>query len=400
VPTSADTLLRFQRAAAPADAPTPRVLGVDDLSLRRGYTYATLLVDLETHRPVDLLGGREAGVLGAWLRRHPGVEVVARDRSGAYAEGARAGAPGATQVADRFHLLQNASAALDEVLRGRCQRLDAELAGTGATDADRRDRAMPARPVGPSERATAEQRAARVARWEQARALRAAGQTVRAIAAALAVDPKTARRLVASPEPPRNRSFRADPLASAALRPFVPYLEERWRTGCTDACRLFREIAGRGYCGSRRSLSRALEPWRGAGPPVPGARRRRSARWLLLRPPAALSPAEREALGRLLAAHPDLAAAHGLVQRFRALVADRAADRLDAWLDEAGVSGLAPFEALAVGLATDRLAVDAALHLRWSTGPVEGHVHRVKLLKRRGYGRAKLDLLRARVLAA
>ncbi|MDQ2998246.1 MAG: ISL3 family transposase, partial [Chloroflexota bacterium] len=116
MPVSPATLLRLARRDPPPPAPTPRVLGVDDFSLRKGQVFGTILVDLEQHQPIDLLADRSSDTLADWLQTHPGVEIISRDRSTEYADGATRGAPTAVQVADRFHLLQNLRETLQRVL--------------------------------------------------------------------------------------------------------------------------------------------------------------------------------------------------------------------------------------------------------------------------------------------
>jgi len=411
LPVSPDTLLRLIRRHPAPNRSTPRVLGVDDLALRKRRQYATILVDMETHRPVDLLEGREAEPLATWLRDHPGVEIVVRDRSGAYADGARQGAPDARQVADRFHLLQNASTALDELLRTRRRLAEAASQricvseGAKGEEATEATSLLPDRlGLGASTEIRRARRAARVAKWQEVHARRAAGENVSQIARHLGMGRQSVRLYLATPEPPKAGRLHPKPsgLTSPLLAPFVSYLQDRWQEGCHNATELFREIAARGFTGGRSLLSEAIKAWR---PPRPTKRQRRlsrrtTVRWICLRPPEQLKPEERLVLEAVLAGDQDLAKGHDLVQRFRRLVATRDIGGLDRWLTDAQESELAPFKALANGIISDRSAVEAALTLPWSNSPVEGHVHRVKLLKRRGYGRAKFDLLRSLVLAA
>jgi transposase len=404
LPTSPDTLLRLLRHAAAPVPVRPRVLGIDDLALRKGRTYATLFVDLATHQPIDLVLGRDAAVVAQWLREHPGVEIIARDRAEAYAPGARDGAPQAIQVADRFHLVQNASAALDELLHSRHRRIEIATAVTPAAAPDTKPAVEP-RPPSARQQRQATRRAARVGRWEQVRGLSAQGMSMRGIARAVGLHRKTVRRLLATPEPPRNQILHPRPggLTSPTLQPYVSYLQDRWQQGCHTICQLYRELVALGYPGSRSLLYQALQPWRPPRPPPrrgQGRARRLSLRWLCLRPPDQLRPEEHAALDGALAKDPELAQGYDLLQRFRVLVATRDVAALDRWLTDAHTSALPSFVTLATGIQRDRAAVDAALTLPWSTGMVEGHVHRVKLIKRQGYGRATLDLLRRRILAA
>src|SRR5512139_3304283 len=116
VTVAKDTLLRLVRSLPDPRVGQLRVVGIDDFALRRRHVYATIVVDLETRRPVDVIEGREAGPVAAWLAQHPQVEVVCRDRARAYAEAARAGAPQAQQVADRWHLWKNLCEAVDKTV--------------------------------------------------------------------------------------------------------------------------------------------------------------------------------------------------------------------------------------------------------------------------------------------
>lgn len=414
VPISPDTLLGLLHALADEGGHRgPRVLGVDDVALRKKQRrYGTLLLDLETHRPIDLLDDRTAEVFANWLRTHPGVEIIVRDRAGAYAEGGRQGAPAAIQVADRFHLSANAGAAMDELLRSRRRHMEYVVLTDVDGDQCGPTPTAPAPPPSQTQQDLVLRRTRRSARWDEVRRRRAAGYSIQRIAREMGMHRRTVRRYLATPAPPRNRpQERPKPsgLSSPTLQQFVEYLQGRWQAGCTNVAQLKRELDAQGYAGSYSLLMQALQAWRGPRPPPePGRGRRRgrprvkrvNIRWLCLRPPDQLDDDERNALDEVLGDDDRLNAGYQLLQRFRRLIARRSVHDLDRWLQDAASSGLRPFASLAHGIQGDYAAVVNGLKLPWSTGPVEGTVTKVKLIKRAGYGRASTRLLRRRLISA
>jgi transposase len=417
-PVSPDTLLRLIRCAPEAAAAVPTVLGVDDWAYRKGRRYGTILVDLDRHRPIDLLPDRTAEALAAWLAANPGVRLVSRDRSGAYAEGIAAGAPAAVQVADRWHLVANLRAAAQQVLERQRARLPAfPVPSAPAAVAAAPPPAAPDRaPLGSYGRSSPRQeqqrqtaRARRLARYERAVALRRQGWTGRRIAREVGISERTLNRWVAAGRFP-ERKRRAE--ARRLLDDHCPYLDRRWAEGCHTVARLCRELRDQGYTGSCALVYGYAACLRTGIPPpetrppataaAPAAQplSPREVVWLLLRPAEKLTETERRYLDDVRQAGPALATAADLTRDFVAMVRGRQPDRLDPWLRAASASGLAEFQGFAAGLDRDRAAVAAALTERWSNGQTEGQVLRLKLLKRQGYGRAKLDLLRKRLLRA
>ncbi|MBV9279855.1 MAG: ISL3 family transposase [Chloroflexi bacterium] len=416
---SPDTLLRVVRAAALPEPETPRVLGVDDFAFRKGQTYGTILVDLERRCRVDLLPDRTAEALAAWLASHPGVEVVSRDRGGAYAQGAKEGAPEAEQVADRFHLLVNLREALERLASRKhgCLREAAEACSDRAAPVPPGPEEHPA-PAGnpPTTRVEGERaarRARRLERYETVRAMREQGVSINDIARQLGLGRHTVRRFLRAEAFPERARPAPRP---GLLSPYEPYLRERWEAGCQNAQLLFEEIRDRGFTGSASYVRHYLARWR-SEPSKPGRKGKnatpsppaspairplspRQASWLLVRPATSLDAEDQAHVEELCRSSPEIATAYQLAQEFRRLVGDRDAAALEGWLAAAERSGVPEAVGFAAGLRRDRRAVDAAVTLEWSNGQLEGQVNRLEVVKRQMFGRANFDLLRQRILRA
>ncbi len=416
---SPDTVLNLIRQVPMSGHPTPRVLGIDDWAWRKGQKYGTILCDLERAHPVDLLPDRTADPVAAWLKAHPGVEIISRDRSGAYADGARQGAPNAIQIADRWHVLKNMTEALQRLLdrKQKYLRQAAEVllpsTPPASSDTNPAPAATPAEASAPaSPRTRKEQdrqvrRARRLDRYTEVKTLYQQEVSIHKIAERLRMGRRTVRRLVRSetfPERHRPRPRRRK------IDPFLPYVKQRWDEGCHNGMQLWREISAQGFRGSRAIVGDIVARWRAAGPPGPAnpvtgtpiavtPSARRSA-WMLLRRAEERRPEEQAYCARLSELCPDIDIAATRAREFLQIITGRKADQLALWMDTAAESGVLELRTFVSGLRRDEAAVKAALTYPWSNGPVEGEINRLKLIKRQMYGRANFDLLRQRVLNA
>lgn len=412
---SAATLLRRVRAVPDTAATTVRILGVDDFAFRRGQHYGTILIDAEKRQPIDLLPDREGATLAQWLKKHPEIEILTRDRAGAYADGARQGAPQAQQVADRWHLLKNANEAFEHLLQREQPAIRAAVTSLPALPAPIITTEPETTPpvVAETPREYTRSQAARARRqafhaerklrYEKVQALKQQGFTIMQIKRHVGWTYGTVANFFRADEYPVNqRGSRA-----SGLDKFDAYLRERWEAGIQNAKQLFQEVQARGYRGSAVTVRRHIQLWRKLpAQTLPSATTRhavpapRACVWLLLKEETKLTESEQQIRPAVLQASPRIQQGLALVEGFRTALSSGSKTKLDTWMAEAAASQLSDFENFVKGLRRDEAAVRAAASSEWSNGQTEGQVNRLKMLKRQMYGRANFDLLRLRVLYA
>ena len=409
------TVLRLIAAAAePEVTAAPEVLGVDDFALAKGQVYGTVLVDMRTGDVIDLLPDREAASFEAWLKAHPGATVICRDRAGNYAEGARAGAPDAIQVADRWHLWHNLAEYAEKTVaahRGclKDQPGGGDADGTSAPGtADTPGQEPPEQgeqaimPDGSLDACGRERRLVRRTRERYAEIHQRldAGESLSGISRATGLDRKTVQRFA------RAGSI-GELLGKATSREsklddFTPYLRQRWNNGVTDAAALHAELREQGWAGSEQTVRRYVRPFRQAlaapdpAPAVP--KTRQITRWLLTRRDR-LQADEQAQLEAIRARCPHIDALAGHVTAFAEMMTARTGSRdLEAWLAAVEADDQAGLRSFTIGIRHDMQAVINGLTLHWNSGRVEGTVNKIKMIKRQMYGRATFDLLRKRVI--
>ena len=408
---SGDTLLRrIRRTSVLIDKPV-KVLGVDDFAFRRGERYGTILVDLEKRKPIDLLPNREAATLAEWLKKHPEIEIISRDRAGCYAVGSKAGAPQAVQVADRFHLLKNLLDGFERFL-SRHHQVIAEVFQKVFPSTTRN--AKETKPL-PSAAKTLEieQKAARTAirekRFQTVKQLHREGMPILVIARRLKMSRNTVKRFLsiksALQRQPNCPRF-------SPIQQFLPYLQKRWiEEGERSSRALWKEIKTQGYPGAEGTLRHFLQKWRTADQMqirmqtvikanVPGrAPSIKQIKWLLFSKQAKPKEQWEEIFLRQLCEDvSEIEISQKLVKEFHQLMADRQPEGFKRWLGKARASGIGELIWFVNGVEQDRTPVEKAFESEWSQGQTEGQVNRLKFLKRQMYGRADFDLLRARVI--
>ena len=445
----APTLLRYLRSIP--DAPKTEVtrLGIDDFALRRADSYGTILVNLETRRPLDLLPNRTSEAVKPWLSSHPDIQVVSRDRASAFADAVSQVLPHATQVADRSHLVHNLREHLQRLLdhqrsclpfveetavnsmqTSATQQADPPTDLVGGANADPPPGVLPAPQHGGetcaetvlsgltyAERKKQISRDKRIARYEEVMALHRAGLGQRAIARQLRISRHTVQRYVCSLGfPERAEGSGRSAKGASKLDPYLPYLREQWNAGIHNCAHLFKEVKARGYTGCQSGLRNRLAEWRAELPPrrwrgnppkprlfAPKGQRRlssRSASFLMIMLPEQLTVKQHQQLESICQASSELHQVSLLSQEFVTMLKERRAEELNEWLKRAKESLVAELKSFANGIYRDYAAVYAACSRPESNGITEGHVKRLKFLKRQMFGRAHLDLLRVKVLHA
>ena len=429
MPVSSDSLLRLVHDAPEPEVETPRVLGVDDWSQRKGHSYGTILVDLETHQPVDLLADRTAESFAKWLEDHPGVEIISRDRGVEYIKGATEGAPDADQVADRWHLLSNLRDTMKRLLESKRACLKAAADKANYTEAPAREQkessvshaekssegtetteAVAEFPDASAKLTKAEKRklerqARRQERYDAVKELHGQGLYIAEIARLLNMDWKTANKYVQADECPVYPEKQTG--RPRKLDPYKEHITQRWQSGCHSSTEILHEIRQLGYTGSQSIMmdwvAKTFRPSRSSHPLlspktiVPWSPSRAS--WLLVKKKDKLTEEDKQALERMKQADGKVAEAYDLGQRFADMIRERQPEALLPWLEDTTSSGIDALKQFAKGIKQDLAAVTNALSLPWSNGQTEGQVNRLKLIKRQMYGRASFALLRKRVLA-
>lgn len=382
ITTSWMTIVRRVMALPTPPAERVECLGLDDFAFRRGRTFGTVMVDLDAHQIIDILPDRQSEIAATWMATHPEITHVSRDRDAEYASAASTGAPQAIQIADRFHICQNLSDAVQRLLARMLSEMKAANQEADGKGPVQEEAAVPVEewrpdPGGQVARTIAIRRSERDARYQQAAHLREQGFSVKQIACQLGCSERTVRHWFERGVAPDTRPRRK---RQSDFDPYAPYVLKRWQDGERNGTRLWGEIAAQGYPGSQRMVYRFLKTLKKTEVKLPGETLQVlhytsiAAVCLFMLHPDNLEEGERMDLEALCRVHPDLETAYCLTQDFLQMLRKREGERLDTWRALVYERNLPELASFAHGVEQDKAAMQAGLTLPINNGQVEGHV--------------------------
>lgn len=418
MPISPDTMIRLLLEKNPGRfSGSVRVLGVDDWAFKKGCHYGTILVDLERKCPIDLLPDRSTETLTDWLKEHPEIEIISRDRADCYAKAATNGAPNAIQVADRWHLFKNLGEATQRLLakyplelkEATNKAFNCEAYSEGeiiesleATIAEEDQRGQ--NEQGFDDPKNSRRNAGRRLNFERVKQMQKEGMGIKATARELGITRTTVRKYRALESFPE----RAKPVSRLKANPFREYLWQRWKEGEKSGIILYREIQRIGFDGWPSSVYRLLEDFPGypekarkpkAPKKIPMLSPRKASR-IFTREKAKPNQKEEVFCDFLEQCHPVFEAARPEIQEFGCMLRGGMVESFESWLASAEETKIPEYTQFAKSLRGDLDAVKAAIALPWSNGQVEGQVNRLKTIKRSMYGTCRFELLRTRILGS
>jgi len=384
LPVSNDTLLRVVRRRGKPQFPAPSVIGIDDWAWRRNCRYGTIICDLERRRTIALLPDREPATARAWLVNQAQIEIVARDRGGGYALAAATALPRAVQVADRWHLMENASHAFLDAVRKSMRQIR---------------RVIGAATIDPALLTSAEKlQYEGYLRREEINTvildLAKQGVAIKQIVRRTGHSRKLVRNVLRGQ---RTDVFR---VRQSSLEAHLPWLDEQWAAGQRNGAELWRQLKNLGFRGSLRvvgewaSRRRRADNMENALGHAPAAR---TIARLMTIGRDTLTKAETVTVAAIETGVPLLVEAREVIAAFQGMIRRKCIEELEPWLERTRHTLVASF---ANGVLKDKAAVGAAIVSTWSNGQTEGQITKLKLVKRQMYGRGKLDLLEARVVGA
>lgn len=416
ISVSSSTITRIAHGRQLMEITQPRVLGVDDWAYRKGVSYGTILIDMETSRPIELLPSRDGQVLKDWLLKYNDVRIITRDRASSYALAINEACPNAVQVADRFHLLMNLSDALDTYFKSVSGKIRSLIASKSKEFLNLQDNGkvkefkdispQEIQIAQPSEECRVDQR---LEIFNKVKELQVKEIPVLRISKDLGINRKTVQAYFLQ----ETLAPRTHP-KSSNIELFTDHIVARLSIDGYIVNDIIKEITGFGYNGSRSQAYNNINSIKKKhGIKTSGFSQIQCTRIPFVKPLSSRKLAkhigshltditdhnDRHYLQTLLDNIIELRIVRKLVQIFKEMLA-RGLGNIRRWIDfiirsKRKLSGLKTF---ARGMLRDIEAVENGINMHWSNGAVEGHVNRIKSIKRQMYDRASFELLRKKVI--